>query len=98
MENASNSTLNPLDKRPVILTEPGRMTGANWGTIELVEIGAGGTTLVVPATNRVKVTVIVPATVPCWMAPFCGSVAMPAPAGTVKSTVVPPEANCVAGS
>ena len=65
----------------MITTEPTVITGAKRATI-MVRLGAGvGKRFVLPATNRVNVTVIVPATVPCWIAPFCKRVGVVAPTG-----------------
>ena len=81
-----------------MLTEPDEIAGASGGTIRC-PLGAGsGSMLTPPSLNCVSVTVIVPATVPCWMDPLWGIVAVVSPAGIVKVIVVPPDANCIAGS
>ncbi len=98
VEKAVTSTLNPVEVRPVIAADPEVMTGAALATVTLL-LGAGeGSTVTPPSVSCVRVTVTSPATVPCWNAPFWGSVTAVAPAATVKVTVFPPAANCIAGS
>ncbi len=60
--------------------------------------GVGGSTLAPFEVRLVSVTVMVPATVPCCMVPPVSDETVAIPAGTVKLSVVPPAANCKAGS
>src|ERR1017187_5349885 len=50
------------------------MVGADLRTVTVLEGNGTGRMLTPPAVSRVKVTVMSPATVPCWIAPFCDRV------------------------
>src|SRR5262245_23322846 len=74
------------------------MTGGPAGT-RMVRAGAGAGVMSSPEAARRTVSVITPATVPVCTAKLDGgNTAVLDPAGTVKTTVRPPDANCTAGS
>ena len=74
------------------------MTGARTGRMTLTLGGGSGSMDASFEINCVIVTVMVPATVPSCTCPPPGSVAAVDPAEMVKFIVVPPAANCIAGS
>ena len=98
VEYALSWTPNPVLEMFTIWTLLATITGGIGGIMTVAVGGVWGITFVVPATRRVSETVMLPATVPCWIAPFCGRIIVPDPASTVKSRVVPPARNCRAGS
>lgn len=92
------STVKPAAVPLMIFTVLGVMAGAVPAMVNDFDGGGVGSTLSMPAINRVKVNVKVPATVPGENTPLPGSAADFAPFGMVKLIDVPPAANCIAGS
>jgi hypothetical protein len=74
------------------------ITGGSGRMVAVAVTAVGGKTLTPAEVRLVKVTVRLPATVPCCIVPPVIGDTVVAPAGTVKLSVVPPAANCNAGS
>ena len=95
VELASRKTWKPLAVTPVILTDPGTMTGARRGTV-MVTLGTvtGSGAGWPAAVSDASCTVMVPATVPSCT-PGRGTAAVEL-GGIATVAVVPPVTNCTA--